>query len=82
MRIRQAIYMAIVALAVALGGCASYYKVTDPTSGRVFYTEGVERQKGGTTIMFKDAKTGAEVTLPASEVLEVSSDEFRKGTAK
>lgn len=81
MKTRQAIYMTVVALAVALGGCASYYKVTDPTSGRVFYTEGVER-KGGTTIMFKDAKTGAEVTLPASEVLEVSSDEFRKGTAK
>jgi len=82
MKTTQAIYMAVVALAVALGGCASYYKVTDPTSGRVFYTEGVERQKGGTTIMFKDAKTGADVTMTSSVVLEVSSEEFKKGTAK
>ena len=48
----------------------------------MFYTEEVDRQKGGTTIMFKDAKTGAVVTLPSSEVLQVSSGEFRKGTAK
>jgi hypothetical protein len=32
--------------------------------------------------MFTDTKSGAEVTLPSSEVLEVSSDEFKKGTAK
>jgi uncharacterized protein YceK len=67
---------------VLMAGCASYYKVTDPASGRTFYTEKVERGKGQTTIMFKDAKTGAEVTLPASEVLEISSDEYDKATGK
>jgi uncharacterized protein YceK len=66
--------------AVLMAGCASYYSVTDPASGRVFYTEKVQRANG--TVMFKDAKTGAEVTLPSSMVLEVSSEEFRKGTAK
>jgi hypothetical protein len=74
--------LAVLAIAVSVGGCASYYKVTDPASGRVFYTEDIDRQKGGTTIMFKDAKTGAEVTLPSSEVLQVSSEEFKKATGK
>jgi hypothetical protein len=67
--------------ALLVAGCA-YYRVTDPSSGRVYYTEKVERQRGGTTIMFKDAKSGAEVTLPASEVLEISSDEYKKGVGK
>ena len=74
--------LAVLAIAASVGGCASYYKVTDPASGRVFYTEDIDRQKGGTTIMFKDARTGAEVTLPSSEVLQVSSEEFKKATGK
>jgi uncharacterized protein YceK len=74
--------LAVLVIAASVGGCASYYKVTDPASGRVFYTEDIDRQKGGTTIMFKDAKTGAEVTLPSSEVLQVSSEEFKKATGK
>ena len=72
----------VIAVAVLVAGCASYYKVTDPSSGRTFYTEKVERDKGQTTIMFKDAKTGAEVTLPSSEVLEISSGEYEKATGK
>ena len=63
--------------AVLLAGCATYYRVTDPGTGRAYYTEKVERKNG--TIMFKDAKTGAEVTMTSSVVLEVSSDEFHKG---
>jgi uncharacterized protein YceK len=66
--------------AVLVAGCASYYKVTDPATGRAYYTEKVERTNG--TIMFKDAQTGAEVTMTSSVVLEVSSDEFRKGIGK
>ncbi len=69
----------VVLAAVLVAGCA-YYKVTDPGSGRAYYTEKVERKNG--TIMFKDAKTGADVTMTSSVVLEVSSEEFKKGAAK
>ncbi|MGB8433073.1 MAG: hypothetical protein WCE38_02255 [Burkholderiales bacterium] len=68
--------------AALVAGCASYYKVTDPSSGRTFYTEKVDRPKGQTTIMFKDAKSGAEVTLPSSEVSEISSDEYKAATGQ
>jgi hypothetical protein len=73
---------AVVASLVLIAGCASYYRITDPGSGRTFYTEKVERPKGQTTIMFKDAKTGAEITLPSSEVLEISSDEYKQATGQ
>jgi len=82
MKIETVMRIAMIAMVTILAGCANYYKVTDPASQRVYYTEEVERPQRGTTIRFKDAKTGAEVTLPASEVIEVSSDEFKKGTAK
>lgn len=82
MKIGTIVRWSVVATAVWVAGCASYYKVTDPASGRTFYTEKVERGKGQTTIMFKDAKSGAEVTLPASEVLEIPSDEYSKATGK
>lgn len=72
----------VMGLAALVAGCASYYKVTDPSSGRTFYTEKIERPKGQTTIMFQDAKTGAEITLPSSEVLEVPSDEYKKATGQ
>jgi hypothetical protein len=72
----------VLGMAALVAGCASYYKVTDPSSGRTFYTEKVDRQKGGTTIMFKDAKSGAEVTLPSSEVLEIPSDQYKAATGQ
>ena len=72
----------VVAAMALIAGCASYYKVTDPSSGRTFYTEKIDRPKGQTTIMFKDTKSGAEITLPSSEVLEISSDEYKQATGQ
>jgi hypothetical protein len=81
MKIETLMRIAMIAMVAILAGCANYYKVTDPASKRVYYTEEVEQERGG-AVKFKDAKTGAQVTLPASEVVEVDSDEFKKATAK
>lgn len=72
----------LLAVVLATAGCASYYRVTDPNSGRVYYTDDVKRNLQGGAVQFKDAKSGADVTLQASEVLEISSDDFKKNTAK
>ena len=63
------------AMACMLAGC-SHYKVTDPASGRVYYTEDVHHEKREGFIKFKDAKTKAEVTLQSSTVEKISKDEF------
>lgn len=81
MKIETLMRIAMIAMVTILAGCGSYYKVTDPASKRTYYTEEVERERSG-AVKFKDAKTGAQVTLPASEVVEVDSDEFKKATAK
>ena len=60
-----------------LTACATYYKVTDPSSGNIYYTEKVKRE--GSAAQFKDARSGAEVTIQNSEVLEISGKQFDAG---
>jgi uncharacterized protein YceK len=64
---------------VFLVGCGSYYKVTDPASKSVYYTEDIDQMKSG-AVKFKDAKTGSEVLLQSSEVKEIDSKEFKEAT--
>ena len=62
-----------------LAGCASYYKVTDPASKSIYYTNDIDQMKNG-AVKFKDAKTGSNITLQSSEVKEIDSKEFKEGT--
>jgi hypothetical protein len=71
---------ALLAIVLVTAGCTTYYRVTDPSSGKNFYTTDVKRS--GSAVMFKDAKSGSDVTLQASEVKEITSDEYTKNTAK
>src|SRR4051794_34099285 len=69
------------AICVALllaGGCASYYKVTDPTTGKSYYTQELKRQDNGATTL-KDAKTGNVVNIQNSEIDEISKEEYDTG---
>ncbi len=61
-----------------LAGCGGYWQVVDPATKNVYYTEDVKRIKGG-AVQFVDGKTGKQITLQNSEVMEVSKDQFREG---
>ncbi len=64
-----------------VAGCASYYKITDPTSKIVYYTKDYEKTKAG-GVSFKDARTGAIVTIQNSEIKEVSRHTFDEEVKK
>lgn len=70
-----------VASLLAVAGCVSYFKVTEPGSGKEFYTQDVSRKIGGGAIEFKDAKTGATTTLQNSQVLEIDKKTYEAGLA-
>lgn len=70
-----------VVFVMSLVGCGSYYKVTDPATRNVYYTTDIDKMKSG-SIKFKDAKSGSEVVLPSSEVIEIDKKEFKKVTGK
>jgi uncharacterized protein YceK len=63
-----------------LAGCTSYYEVTDPTSGKVYYSTEVQ-QRGGAT-MLKDGKTGSRVTIQNSEVKQINQEEYESGKVR
>ena len=60
-----------------LSACASYYKITDPASGKVFYTTDIDKENSG-AVSFTDEKSKTQVTLQNSEIAEISSDEYDK----
>jgi hypothetical protein len=58
-------------------GCGThYYRVTDPESGKTYYTNKIERVWQGGAVNFEDAQSGNSVTLQNSEVKELSENEF------
>ncbi len=63
----------------ACGG--GYYKVTDPSTEKTYYSEEVKQEKGG-AVKLLDANTGSSVTLQNSEVTEINKEEFKANTKK
>ena len=72
----------LLVVAVVIGGfvsgCASYYKVTDPNTKTIYYTDKYDRQQSG-VIVFKDAKTNSEVTLPSSVIEKIPKEQYDAG---
>ena len=66
----------IMVLAFLTAGCGSYYRVTDPASGKNYYTTKVDDAGKAGAVKFKDEKSGSNITLQSSEVKEISGDEF------
>ena len=61
-----------------LCGCTTYYKVTDPTTGKTYYTTELKR-KGNGSATLKDGRTGNSVSIQNSEVAEISKEEYDSG---
>ncbi|MFY4730438.1 hypothetical protein [Nitrospira sp. BLG_2] len=66
-------------LTMLAAGCTTYYRVTDPASGKTYYTTKVKDAGKGGAVKITDDKTGSTVTLQSSEVKEISSDEYKTG---
>ena len=62
-------------LVVMVGGCSHYYRVTDPGSGKSYYTQDIHEGRGG-AVKIKDDRTQSTVTLQSSEIREISAEEY------
>ena len=65
-----------------LAGCGGYWMVTDPTTKNVYYTEEVKQSKSSGAVKFIDSKTGTQVSLQNSEVMEITADQFKAAVGK
>lgn len=68
--------LALALLIAALGvtGCSTYFRVTDTSNGKVYYTKDYAREPNN--VRFKDANTGKEMTIPTADVRSISSEEY------
>jgi uncharacterized protein YceK len=57
---------ALLVVALVVSGCTTYYRITDPATGRSYYTTSFAREPNN--VRFKDHKTRAEVVLPTSDI--------------
>ena len=73
--------LAAALLTVVVSGCSSRYQVTDPASDKTYYTKDIDRERQG-TVRFKDARTGADVTLTSSEVKKISRSDYDAAVGK
>jgi hypothetical protein len=64
-----------------LFGCTNYYRITNPDTGKAYYSTEVD-EKGDGVLEFTDARTGEKVTLPGSEVREITKEEFETNRAR
>jgi len=72
----------VLLLTIFLAACAHYFKVADPSNGKVYYTEDIDRK--GSAVEFKDAQTGGVVTLQNSQITQIDKQEYETavGAAK
>jgi len=61
------------------GGCGpTYYKVTDPTTGKAYYTTDLKKHEHG-SVTLQDSKSGSEVSLQNVEVKKINKEEYDVG---
>src|SRR5215217_5933019 len=69
-------------LTLIVAGCSSpHYRVTDPASGKEYFTTKVQEAGKGGAVKIKDGNSGSMVTLQSSEVKEISGDDYDAGIA-
>jgi len=86
MRLKKIAVSLLIGMSVFCSGCVSgpYYRVTDPTSGKIYYTDGMNFQQSGYSgaVMLRDAITGDTVTIQNSEISRIPEGEFKAAVGR
>lgn len=64
-----------------LAGC-QHYQVSDPTTGRTYYTKHAKRALSSGEVVFADGKTGEVLTLQNTQLKQISREEFERAVGK
>ena len=79
MRLRRFVRSgACLLMLLSAAGCTTYYRVTDQSTRRAYYTTDIDRTDSG-AVRFYDEKGRASVTLQSSEIVEISKEDFNSG---
>ena len=70
-------YLLILMLCLFAVGCTKYYKVTNLSTEKTYYTTKINQKKSG-AINIQDERTGNRITLQSSEVEKITKDQFNR----
>jgi hypothetical protein len=73
--VRTPMIAGLCVLSLMTAGCSNYYRVTDPGSGKTYYTTDIDDRSG--RLKFKDDRTRNTVVLHSAELSELSEEEYR-----
>lgn len=71
------LFLACALVLVPATGC-SYYEITDPGSGEVYYATKPKTYKGSGAVVFDDAVTGQRVTLTGTRIRKIDKAAWNK----
>jgi hypothetical protein len=77
MNVNDVLRYGVAGMLVLASGCTHYYRVSDPAGSKLYYTTDIDTTDSG-AVKIKDEKTGANVILQSSEVLEISREEYER----
>jgi len=78
---RTSLVASFVAATCLLAGCM-HYQVSDPTTGRTYYTQDAQRAPSSGAVIFTDGKTGEVLTLQNTQLKQISREEFERAVGK
>jgi len=80
--VRLSVLLMAAALFVPGPGCAQprYYKVTDPATHHVYYTQSLRHPMDNKTVTFRDVRTNKTLTLDKVQVDALDRPEFQAST--
>lgn len=73
--------LTLAAALLATTACTKYYAVSDPNSGKTYYTTDY-KSKGDGAVTFDSMHTGEQVVLQSSAIKEVSKEQAMNAQAK
>lgn len=86
-RARPFLLIPALAFILAASACSGPHRITDPVTGKVYYTDDLRREnirgplyKNRGPIHFTDARTKSEVTLREYDIKSISKHDFESAT--
>ena len=76
--IRTFTMLALVAGFTCLTACTNYYQVSDPATGKTYYTDKYDQKSSG-AVTFTSMHTGEDVTIQNSAIKKVNEQQAKYG---
>jgi len=78
---RTSLVASLLAATCLLAGCA-HHQVSDPTTGRTYFTRNAQRAPYSGAVIFTDGKTGELLTLQNTQLKQISREEYNRAVGK